>query len=176
MSSIRGLARRVIPCGVALFFFTPWQNHHSPWKTEFVKPQEFEDRVLNSRKAAYSSMIVSSGNPLRLRIDSVPLTKIVYESCAILSQMASARVGSLIFVCHPSTSNCEQNTVDARLYLASIISSKSRDSVSANLTSSHSSRINSCTCLYCLITLRYVPSPLANASSPSSRVNGYILR
>ena len=64
------------------------------------------------------------------------------------SQMASARVASPIFWCHPPTSNCEQNIVEAFLQRASVSSSKSLASLSLSGQSNHSSRIKSLACRY----------------------------
>ena len=58
------------------------------------------------------------------------------------SQMASARIGSPILSRQPGTSNCEQKMVDAFLYLASAISSRSLASVSFSGYSNHSSKIS----------------------------------
>ena len=95
-------------------------------------------------KAPYSSV-----TPLRLRIDSLHSMITEYASCTIRSHMASARMGSPILSLHPGTSNCEQKIVDAVLYLASAISSRSRASVSLSGYSSHSSNMSNDGFLYC---------------------------
>lgn len=59
------------------------------------------------------------------------------------SQMASARIGSASLSRQPGMSNWEQRIVDARLYRDSMISSRSRHSLSFSGYSSHSSIMSS---------------------------------
>ena len=109
----------------SLFFFCSVQSPLSLENLKNVKPRVRAEP--DELKAPCYSAI-----PLRLRIDSLQSITIEYESCTILSQTASVRIGSPIFSRQAGISNCEQNMVDAFLYLASAISNKSLASVSVS--------------------------------------------
>lgn len=107
-----------------LFFFCSAQ---SPLSLENLK----SDKPLvrgepNDLKTHCYSVI-----PLCWHMDSLQSITIEYQSCTILSQIVSARIGSTFFRLE-GISNCELNMVDAFLYLASVISNKYLASVSVS--------------------------------------------
>ena len=123
---------------IALLFLLLYARYHS-----FRAPH-----VLNSMsgQSPVSRRLLThqiSDTLFRLRIDSLQSIMIGYESCTMRSQMASARMGSPILSRSPRSSNWKQKMVEAFLYLASAISSRSLASVSFSGYGNHSSRISS---------------------------------
>ena len=107
-----------------LFFFCSGQSLLSLESLKSVKPL-VRGEPDDLKAHCYSAI------PLRLHIDSLQSITIEYESCTILSR-PDQRESAPHFFRLEGISNCEQNMVDAFLYLASVISIKYLASVSVS--------------------------------------------